>query len=178
MTNPETAITFQFREAREHDFDAIAEITNHYIRCTPIHFGLEPTTADAMRADWRKATSPARGPAYPWLVAVTNDGTDRLAGYAKASLWRERAAYRLTAETAIYIDQPFQSQGLGRRLYTRLIEACREAGYHTLIAVATIPNAGSVGLHRSTGFTCVGDVREAGRKFDIWHDVRIWQKML
>ena len=39
-------------------------------------------------------------------------------------------------------------------------------------------SAASVALHRSLGFEEVGTLREAGRKFDRWVDVRLMQLML
>jgi len=42
----------------------------------------------------------------------------------------------------------------------------------------TEPNPGSVALHQSVGFTPIGVYREAGFKFERWHDVGWWQRLL
>ena len=159
------------REAQVGDFDAIAEITNPYILNTPTHFGYEPVTGDALRDSWTKAAGK-----FPFLVMV--DGTGGVIGFAKGYQWRDRAAYERTAEVGIYLREAFHGRGLGRVLYERLIRACRDKGFHTLVGGITIPNEASVRLHLSCGFRHVGTFRQVGWKFEQWHDVGFYQLML
>jgi len=95
----------QVRAPRDDDFSAIAEITNHYIATTAIHFAYEPVLASDLLAGWRQHAR------YPWRVA--EDDAGRVVAYAKAGVYRERAAYAWTTETA------------GLRLWTAM--ACLEA---------------------------------------------------
>ena len=158
------------RATEERDFSAIAALTNEFILNTPTHFGYEPVTPAELVTQWRE--TPAR---YPWLTAEV-DGT--FAGFAKAGVWRARTAYQLTAEIGIYMTASSRGRGLGKALYTTLIAMLRERGYHSVIGGITLPNAVSVRLHESLGFTHVGTFRHAGYKMNAWHDVGFWQLML
>lgn len=146
------------------------ELTNHYIRETPIHFGATPASDDEFAAHWERGRA-----RFPWLAA-TLDG--RFAGYCKAGVWRERDAYARTVETGIYVARDAQGRGVGRALYEALFARLRGAGFHAAVAGITLPNDPSVRLHEAVGFTRVGVFREVGRKFDAWHDVGFWQAML
>jgi phosphinothricin acetyltransferase len=156
------------RPATETDFPAIAAITNHYIATTTIHFGYEPITADELATSWR-------GSRFPWLV--TDDDT-RVLGYAKAGVWRDRAAYSRTTEIGLYIAHDARGRGLGTALYTELIDEVRRRGFHSAIAGITLPNDASLALHRRLGFVDVGVVRDAGWKHEQWNDVAFFQLML
>lgn len=155
------------RLAAAEDFEAIAAITNHYIRTTAIHFGYDDVTGDELRALWREHED-----LYPWLVCV-HDG--RIAGYGKAGVYRTRTAYRWTTETGIYVAADLLGRGLGTPLYARLLGMLRWQGFHSAIGGIALPNEPSVRLHERLGFVPCGVVRRAGRKFDRWHDVGFWQ---
>lgn len=163
------------RPVQPDDFDAIAALTNHYIVNTAIHFGYEPVTAEALRQAWLASRD-----IYPYLVAEIPgpQGRPVFAGYAKAGRWRERDAYRFIAETGIYIEQSIQGRGVGARLYQALIDACRDAGFHSLIGVIGLPNDPSIRLHEAVGFVDAGVIKRAGWKFDRWYDVACYQYML
>lgn len=156
------------RPAREQDFERIAEITNHYIEATPIHFSSDPVDAASLRQAWAEGRS-----RHPWWVAE-RDG--QVVGYAKVGPWRAREAYRFTGETGIYLDPAWLGRGVGRSLYASLLAACDEAGLHTLVAGVALPNPASLRLHEALGFRRVGVFREVGRKFDAWHDVAWFQR--
>lgn len=158
------------RPAEARDFAAIADLTNTFIRDTAIHFGAVEQSPDELIAIWE-----ATRPTHPWLIAEL-DG--RFAGFAKAGVWRERAAYRRTAESAVYVATFARRRGVGRALYQSLIDDLRSRGFHTLVAGITLPNAPSVALHESVGFRHVATFSEVGHKFDRWHDVGFWQLML
>lgn len=158
------------RASEPRDAAAIAALTNYYIRQTPVHFGTEEVApayfADMMARDQGR---------YPWFTA---EAEGRFAGFAKAGLWRERAAYASTVESAIYIERGMEGRGIGRALYGALIAELKRRGFRTVVAGATLPNDASVRLHERVGFEFVGRFREVGRKFDQWHDVGWWQLML
>jgi phosphinothricin acetyltransferase len=154
------------RLARPDDFAALAAITNHYIRTTAIHFGVDDVTADELRDTWHQHVD-----LYPWLCAT--DG-DEVVGYAKAGVFRARAAYRWITETGIYLRPERCRRGLGTVLYGALLEVLRVQGFHAAIGGIALPNAASVALHERLGFVAVGVVPRAGRKFDRWHDVGFW----
>jgi phosphinothricin acetyltransferase len=159
------------RAAQSPDFESIAAITNHYILTTPIHFAYDPAPAAELRGVWEKNRD-----THPYLVLT--DGAGDVIGYARAYQWRTRAAYDRTAEVGIYIRHDLLGRGHGKPLYRALIDACRERGFHSLIGGIALPNEPSVRLHESLGFIHTGTVREAGWKFDRWHDVGFWQLLL
>jgi L-amino acid N-acyltransferase YncA len=159
------------RPARTEDFAAVAAITNHYIATTAIHFGYDPVTAAELEAAWQRDRE-----RYPWLVL--EDSEHVVIGYAKGGVWRERAAYRWTAEVGLYLAHDAHGRGLGTRLYGDLLAELTRRGFRSAIGGVTLPNAASIALHRRLGFGSVGVVREAGYKFDRWHDVEFFQKKL
>ncbi|CAN5680089.1 GNAT family N-acetyltransferase [soil metagenome] len=164
------------RDVQLDDFPALAALTNHYILTTPIHFGYGPVSADELRHLWESH------PKHPYLV-MTEESQESprraaLLGYAKAAVWRERAAYSRTAEVGIYLDPSAHGRGLGKTLYRALIDRCRAAGYHCLVGGLTLPNPASARLHEACGFVHVGTFRQVGWKFAAWHDVAFYQLML
>ncbi|HKY21842.1 MAG TPA: arsinothricin resistance N-acetyltransferase ArsN1 family B [Vicinamibacterales bacterium] len=104
----------------------------------------------------------------PWLVL---EDAGALIGYAYASPHHERAAYRWTVSTAIYVSSANRGRGVGRALYTTLFELLRHLGYFKATAGITLPNEASVGLHEAFGFTPVGVYRDVGYKLGAWRDV-------
>lgn len=111
----------------------------------------------------------------PYIVAEI-DG--EIAGYAYASRFRPRAAYRFTVENSVYVAERFQRRGVARLLMRELIEQCATAGMREMIAVIADPaiNIASVALHRSLGFDEVGLLRGVGEKFGKPLDVLIMQR--
>jgi phosphinothricin acetyltransferase len=106
------------------------------------------------------------------------DGDGRIAGYAYAGPFRARPAYQWTAEATVYVDPGFRRRGVGRALYTALLDALRAMGYRSAVGVVTLPNPASVALHEELGFRPAGVVRAAGFKLGAWHDVGFWQAEL
>ena len=160
-------MTTVIRLATANDFAAIAAITNHYIRTTAIHFAYEDVAADELRSLWREHEA-----IYPWLVAETQR---TVVGYARAGVYRGRRAYLWTTETGIYLAPDQRGNGLGRRLYRRLLEVLRAQGFHSAIGGIALPNDVSVRLHERLGFQPCGTVQRVGHKFGRWHDVGFWQ---
>jgi len=148
-----------------------ADLTNIYINTTAIHFGTDPQDAAYFEKLWTSTRD-----RYPWLTATTDDGA--FAGYAKAGVWRDRAAYFLTPEVGIYISPSAQGKGIGTTLYRALLDELKSRGFHSAIGGITLPNEPSVRLHESVGFVHVGTVKHAGWKFGAWHDVGFWQIVL
>ena len=156
------------REAQDSDVPAILEIYNPYITRTAVSFEEEPVTEPEMRRRIEEVQSYA----LPWLCAEL-DG--RLAGYAYATRWRERSAYRFTAETTIYLAEGLLGRGFGNSLYSALLDRVRAAGMHQVMAVITLPNPASVRLHEKLGYVKVAHFSQVGYKFDRWLDVGYWQ---
>ena len=158
------------RAATEDDFDRIAQILNHYIRHTAIHFAYEPVTAAELREQWASHRE-----TYPFLVAET-DGS--VVGLAKAGAWRERTAYAWTPECGVYVSVDHHGMGIGKALHARLFDIMRAQGFQSVVAGIALPNDPSVRLHESCGFVAAGRVARAGWKHGRWVDVGFWQKDL
>jgi len=113
----------------------------------------------------------------PYLVAEDDGG--RVTGFAYASAFRPRHAYRYTAEDSVYVHPDVMGQGVGRALLSAVIERCEALGVRQLVAViGDSANAGSIGLHRSLGFVDAGVGSALGFKFGRWIDVVWMQKAL
>ena len=159
------------REASSKDAEQIAGIYNYYIANTVITFEEEPVSESDMAA--RIAAVQNQG--LPWLVAHL-DG--KVAGYCYASKWKTRAAYRHSVETTIYLMNGFEGRGIGRTLYSALLQLLRERGIHAVIGGAALPNPASVALHEKLGFSQVATFREVGFKHGRWVDVAYWEIVL
>jgi phosphinothricin acetyltransferase len=108
---------------------------------------------------------------------VADDGGE-VVGFAYASSYRPRPAYRLTRETSVYLADGARGQGLGRRLYDELLARVRDDGIHVVLALIALPNPASIALHEACGFEHLGTMREVGRKFDRWLDTAWYQLLL
>lgn len=160
------------RDARGDDMAAVQAIYGHHVLHGLGSFEETPPTLDDMMA--RRAAVLAAG--LPWLVAEV-DG--HIAGYAYAGPFRPRAAYRYAVEDSVYISPDFTRRGVGRALLVALIARCEAGPWRQMLAViGDSGNDGSVGLHRSLGFTDVGTFRSVGFKFGGWVDVVFMQRML
>lgn len=159
------------RDATALDAAAIAAIYNPYILDSTISFEEEAVTADDMSA--RMAAVQEGG--LPWLV-LERDGV--VAGYAYATKWRVRHAYRFSVETTVYLAPPHAGQGGGTALYTALLERLRVAGCHLAIGGIAQPNPASVALHERMGYRKVAHFGEVGFKFGRWIDVGYWERRL
>jgi L-amino acid N-acyltransferase YncA len=155
------------RLVREADASSVAAIYAPYCNDTVISFEEVAPTTDEMAQRIKTI-----GAARPWVV-LEADGT--IVGYAYASPHNDRAAYRWSVSTAIYISSTHQRRGAGRALYTTLFELLRHLGYYTATAGITLPNPASVGLHEAFGFALVGVYRDIGHKMGGWHDVAWYQ---
>ena len=97
------------RAAVPADIEAVAAIYAHYVTNTVVTFEEVPPAA----ADWRRRLDDLAGRNLPFLVAE-QDGA--VLGYAYASPWRPRPAYRHTVEDSVYISPGQTGRGLGRAL--------------------------------------------------------------
>lgn len=165
------------RPAVAGDAAAIAAIYRSYVERGTVSFELR---APDERAIIKRMT--ASDGLYPWLVVTEGEGEGEseggagvVRGYAYASAYRERPAYRYTIETTIYLETGTQGRGYGRQLYDALIDTVRAQGFTHAIGVIALPNDHSIRLHESVGFQRTGILREAGYKEGRWIDVGFWQ---
>lgn len=160
----------KIRLATENDASAIVSIYAPYVRETAISFEEVPPTTSEIRERMRKTLS-----THPFLVCQEDDD---VIAYAYASPHKERASYRWSVDVAVYVAQSAHRRGVGRALYTRLLEILARQGFHAAFAGITLPNAKSVGLHEAMGFQPVGIYTEVGFKLGAWRDVGWWRLRL
>lgn len=160
----------EIRDAEARDAPALLDIYRPFITDTAVSFEEEPPMVADFAA--RIASAQTR---WAWLVAE-KDG--EIAGYAYASAFRTRAAYRFTAETSAYVHPKHRGRGVAGALYRRLFEVLIAKGFCNAYAGIAMPNDASVAFHRALGFTPVGTFHRAGWKFGAWHDVSWWEVKL
>lgn len=159
------------RSAGPEDAVSIAAIYNHYVANTAITFEEERVTAKEMAARIRRVESFN----LPWLVA---EDEGQVLGYAYATQWHYRSAYRYTVEITVYLQQACCAQGWGSKLLAELLSRLGAASIHSVIGVIALPNAASIALHEKFGMKKVGHFKEVGFKLDRWVDVGYWQASL
>src|SRR5688500_20122507 len=128
------------RAAVAADSSAIAEIYNHYVAKTVITFEAEPVSGPDMAGRIEDAGSAS----LPWLVA---EREGKVAGYAYATPWRARSAYRFSVEVTAYVDPGCPRMGIGSRLYEQVLPRLKERGLHAALGVIALPNDASVAFH-------------------------------
>jgi phosphinothricin acetyltransferase len=158
------------RNVTLHDAKQICNIYNHYIINTTITFEEEPIAEKEILHRIKSFSAK-----LPWLV-YEQDGN--VIGYAYASDWRSRIAYRYSVETTVYLKAGTEGQGIGSLLYKALIEKINLLPIHTLIGGISLPNDTSVALHEKLGFKKVAHFEEVGFKLNRWIDVGYWQLLL
>lgn len=161
------------RDATAADVPALTAIYAHHVLHGTGTFEEVPPDAAEMAA--RLARVRANG--WAWIVGEAPDGT--VLGYAYHAPFRDRSAYRHTAEDAIYVRDDVRGQGVGKALVEALLERAEAAGIRQMYAlIGDSENVGSIGLHASAGFRQVGVMKSAGVKFGRWLDVVIMQRTL
>jgi phosphinothricin acetyltransferase len=154
----------------EKDAEACAAIYAPFVTDSAVSFEDVPPDADEFAR--RIAATSER---YPWLVG---EEAGAVAGYAYATRWRDRAAYRWTTEVAVYVGEAYRRRGLARQLYGSLFALLARQGLRMVCAGVTLPNDPSVALHEACGFQPVGIFRRVGFKHGRWWDVGWWQLQL
>jgi phosphinothricin acetyltransferase len=165
-------MSLAIRPATLSDIPAITSIYAHAVSHGTASFELEPPDEVEMT---RRMQAILDGK-FPYLVAEI-DGA--FAGYAYASLYRTRPAYRFTVEDSVYVAPHIHRRGIGKALLIKLIEACTALGYRQMVAVIGDSNqAASISVHRACGFEDAGNLLSIGWKFGRWLDTPMMQLAL
>ena len=160
------------RAASERDTREIADIYAHYVRSSSISFETAPPGAGEI--EQRRCLVIQKG--LPYLVAELYG---RVVGYAYATPYRAREAYRYTVEDSIYVHPEYLGKGIGHVLMPALIEACERAGRRQMVAViAGSENSASVRFHGKFDFRLCGTLRAVGFKQGCWVDTVLMQRVL
>jgi phosphinothricin acetyltransferase len=166
------AAAIRIRDWQAADATACAAIYAPWVVGTTVSFEFEPPDA----AEIARRFDALRKQGHPVLVAEI-DGA--IAGYAYASTFRARPAYRGTVENSVYVDRARHGAGIGRALMQALIARCTEAGYRRMVAViADSANVDSIGFHRALGFHDGGALPGVGLKFGRELDIVLMWRVL
>lgn len=158
------------RAIRPEDASRICTIYNYYIENTIVTFEETPVSEIDMKSRIAQTTQK-----HPWIVYEQHN---EIVGYAYASEWKSRCAYKFSVETTVYLKNDATGRGVGSILYGELIRLLRYKNLHAAIGGIALPNEASVALHEKFGFEKVGQFKQVGYKFDTWIDVGYWELML
>lgn len=159
------------RAVTKTDTSAIAQIYNYYVRETTVTFEEDEINSDEILSRIQKV----KADGLPWLIA---EDSDHIVGYAYATKWKERSAYRFSVEISVYVAYKYHGNGWGSKLYEALFAELRKQDIHLVIGGITLPNDASIALHEKFGMEKVAHFKEIGFKFGKWLDVGYWQRKL
>ena len=164
--------SLEIRPTSVADLPSITEIYAHEVREGTATFELVPPDLAEMTRRFQVLVDGG----FPYLVAESDGG---VAGYAYASSYRPRPAYRFTVENSVYLRPQIHRRGIGRQLLERLITECEARGFRQMIAViGDSANAASIGVHAACGFQMIGTHPSVGLKFGRWLDTVMMQREL
>lgn len=158
------------RNVNNFDVPFIKEIYNYYVKNTIITFEEEEINESDVLKRIEEITDK-----YPWIVYEENKKT---VGYAYASEWKDRSAYRYSAESTVYLKIDYSGKGIGSILLKELIEKAKSKNIHTLIGGIALPNEASIRLHEKYEFKKCAHFKEVGYKFGKWIDVGYWERII
>jgi L-amino acid N-acyltransferase YncA len=160
------------RAAGDGDIAAITRIYGHAVKNGTATFETEPPD----EAEMARRQQALLANNYPYVVA---ERSGVVAGYAYASHFHTRPAYRWSIEDSVYVDPQFHGQGLGRLLITRLLADAEARGFRQMIAViGDSANVASIALHVAAHFRLIGTLKSGGFKHGRWLDTVVMQRAL
>ncbi len=157
------------RLAKEKDLPHILDIYNYYVKNTSLAFDTE--TRDLRKG---KIWFNNHDDRHPIIV----DNSMPINGWASLSEWSSHGGYQLTAELTIFVENKCHGKGIGKKLFSDIINRAKNLGYHCIISRITEGNEISRKIHEKARFRYIGIMKEVGKKFDKWLDVHIYQKIL
>lgn len=165
-------MSFTIRIAALADTAAIAEIYREAVLNGVASYEIDPPSLKEMQQRFSTITSAG----YPYIVATDADGA--ILGYAYASAFRTRPAYRWLVEDSIYLAPEARGRGVGKALLAELVERSTVLGFRQMVAVIGGAHPASVAVHRAGGFEHGGLMKATGFKHGRWLDTVIMQRPL
>lgn len=158
------------RTVNLEDAQEIAKIYNYYVLNSCVTFEEMAVSAEEMR---RRIEAGYLN--FPWLVFEKDNA---VLGYAYATMWKPRSAYKHTVESTVYLKKEATKNGIGSMLYAALIGQLTDLGFHAVIGGISLPNDASIALHEKFGFEKIAQFKEVGYKFNKWIDVGYWELLI
>jgi phosphinothricin acetyltransferase len=165
-------MSFVIRPAEPGDIPAITAIYRESVLNGVASYEIEPPTLEEMAARFQAIT----GKGYPYIVATEEAGS--LLGYAYASAFRTRPAYRWLVEDSVYLAPDARGKGVGKALLADLVVRCTELGFRQMVAVIGGAHPASIAVHSATGFEHGGRLTATGFKHGRWLDTVFMQRAL
>ncbi len=155
------------REVRIKDAQQLVNIYNYYVLNSIVTFDDIPFSKTTFENKIKTIS-----PQFPFYVYEKNN---EILGYAYASKWRQKPAYKCTVESTIYLKHDAIGKKIGTKLYSYLLAELKQQNYNSIIGGLSLPNNASIKLHENLGFKKVAHFKEVGLKFNKWVDVAFWQ---
>lgn len=159
------------RDANETDAEAVQAIYAHHVLNGTASYDIEPPSVDVVRDKIRQI----REAGWPFVIGELEG---EIAGYAYATQFRDREAYRFTAEDSIYVHPQMTGRGVGKRLLKSLLERSAESDFRTIVAVIGGAEPASIAVHSALGFEEVGRLKAVGWKKERWLDSVYMQRTI
>ena len=159
------------RDVAKRDAEAIAGIYAYHVLNGTASYDVDPPPVEFHHDKIRRIAAAG----WPFLVAEVQG---RVAGYAYVTQFRDRAAYRFTAEDSIYVDPELTGRGVGKALLSALLDRSSAYGFKTIIAVIGGAEPASIAVHAALEFTEAGRLRRVGWKHERWLDSVYMQRDL
>ena len=163
---------FVIRTAAPGDIAAFTEIYRESVLNGVASYEIDPPSLDEMAARFTAIT----GKGYPYIVAV--DETGLVLGYAYASAFRTRPAYRWLVEDSVYLAPEARGKGIGKALLAELIRRCTDLGFRQMVAVIGGAHPASIAVHAAADFEQSGRLTATGFKHGRWLDTVFMQRVL
>lgn len=160
------------RDATPADLPAITRIYTDSVLNGVASYELVPPDMAEMGLRMQAIT----GKFYPYLIAEDEDGA--VLGYAYASAFRTRPAYRWLVEDSIYLAPGARGKGVGLALLETLISRCEALGFRQMVAVIGGAHPASIAVHQKAGFASSGMITGSGHKHGRWLDTVFMQRPL
>jgi phosphinothricin acetyltransferase len=153
------------RRAVPADAAACSHIYAHYVATSHVTFDLEAPDVTAREA-WIRADG-----ATELDLRIVAERSGKVVGWGSSGPVRPKPAYARSAEVTVYVAPSAVGTGVGTALLGGLLDGLRSGGAHRAYGVIALPNPASEALFGAAGFSRVGVLSEAGRKFGRWWDV-------
>ncbi len=158
------------RPVTEKDAEELVSIYGPYVLETAVTYEYEVPSVEEFRGRIENTIKN-----YPYLAAV-EDGV--ILGYAYASTFHPRAAFRWSAEVTVYLRKDAHGRGIGRQLYEKLEEMLKKQNIQTLIALIADPNPESVAFHEKLGYHVAGRLTDCAYKLGQWRGMYYMEKFI
>ena len=165
-------MTYTIRDASPDDLPSITAIYAESVLTGTASYELSPPDQAEMEARFQAI----RDKGYPYIAAAGPEG--ELLGYAYASAFRTRPAYRWLVEDSIYLAPEARGKGVGKALLRELVARCTALDFRQVVAVIGGASPASIAVHQALGFTMSGTLKGTGFKHGRWLDTVLMQLAL